>query len=181
MLIEFFFKLLSVRGDGHISETLAHIFACLSRTGIRTITFAVTAHSVAITIHLQQTAPIRSSISNTASALPLRCGWGSSTYVLRVLSGTMAGQFQDPSQLQMQVYWEQACSKRTSCYQGTTVRIVGTHGWLRYIALSIVMERGTKHNHPWVPTIVPTVDYASFLSPSWWKEERSVLNRGFQR
>ena len=40
----------------------------------------------------------------------------------------LAGQFQDPPQLQMQVYWEQTCSKRTSCYQGTTVRIVGTHG-----------------------------------------------------
>ena len=74
MLIEFFFKLLSVRGDGHISKTLAHIFAFLSKTGIRTITFAVTAHSVATTIHLQRTAPIRSSISNTASALPFRCG-----------------------------------------------------------------------------------------------------------
>ena len=36
MLIEFYFKLLSVRGGGHISKTLAHIFAFFSRTGIRT-------------------------------------------------------------------------------------------------------------------------------------------------
>ena len=27
----------------------------------------------------------------------------------------------------------------------------------------------------------PTVDYASFLSPSWWREEWSVINHGFRR
>ena len=42
--------------------------------------------------------------------------------------------------------------------------IVGTHGWLRFVPLSIMM-----------------VDYASFLSPSWWREERSVINPGFRR
>ena len=28
--------------------------------------------------------------------------------------------------------------------------IVGTHGWLRFVPLSIMMERGTKRNQPWV-------------------------------
>ena len=37
--------------------------------------------------------------------------------------------------------------------------IVGTHGWLRFVPLSItrVMERGTKRNQPWVPLSITRV------------------------
>ena len=36
----------------------------------------------------------------------------------------------------------------------TLSNIVGTHGRLCFVPLSITIERGTKHDRPWVPTML---------------------------